>query len=424
MQTPPVGHDVEAGTTPGDVSLGSPRAEEHRLRVVVVTESFLPTVNGVTTSVLRVLDHLAARGHEALVIAPAGRGHDSYAGFPVHRVPSVAYRQFPVGLPNPLVAGAIAAFAPDVVHAASPFLLGAQAISAAARLGVPSVAVFQTDVARYAAASGLGATAASLAWRLVRRIHEQATLTLVPSTASRRDLEAVGVRRLATWGRGVDSVRYHPNHRHSPATAAFRATLAHPDEVVVGYVGRLAAEKELDRLAALRGVDGMRLAIIGGGPSLPGLRRRLRHLDPVFTGPLHGSDLGTAYAALDVFVHTGTTETFGQTIQEAHASGLPVVAPAAGGPLDLVRHGVDGYLVDPRHDHSLRRAVRRLVEAPELRARFGEAGRRAVVGRTWERLGDDLLEHYADARRSMPAPTPLGLRHGAPQRPRGLSTSN
>lgn len=394
------------------------------MRVVVVTESFLPTVNGVTTSVLRVLDHLAARGHEALIVAPAGRGHESYAGFPVHRVPSVAYRQFPVGLPNPQVASAIAAFGPDVVHVASPFLLGAQAISAAARLGIPSVAVFQTDVARYAAAAGLGATGASLAWRLVRRIHDQATLTLVPSSASRRDLEAAGVTRLATWGRGVDAVRYHPNRRHSPATAALRATLARPDEVVVGYVGRLAAEKEVDRLAALRAVDGLRLVVVGGGPSLPALRRRLRHLDPVFTGPLHGDDLATAYAALDVFVHTGTTETFGQTIQEAHASGVPVVAPAAGGPLDLVRHGVDGYLIDPRHDHSLRLAVRRLVGSPELRARFGEAGRRAVVGRTWERLGDELIEHYGTARRAAAAATPVALRRRSAAPGRSVSTSN
>ncbi|WP_423918540.1 glycosyltransferase family 4 protein [Frigoribacterium sp. 2-23] len=365
------------------------------MRVVVVTESFLPTVNGVTTSVLRVLDHLAARGHEALVIAPAGRGHDSYAGFRVHRVPSVAYRQFPVGLPNPQVAAAIAAFRPDVVHVASPFLLGAQAISAAARLGLPSVAVFQTDVAKYAAHNGFSA-ASRVVWRLVRKIHEQATLTLVPSEASRRDLEAAGVERLARWGRGVDSVRYHPNNRFGEAAAEFRRRVADPEQVIVGYVGRLAPEKELERLAALRGVGGhgVRLVIVGGGPSLGALRRRLKHLDPVFMGPLHGDDLATAYAALDVFVHTGTTETFGQTVQEAHASGVPVVAPAAGGPLDLVRHGVDGFLFDPRHDHSLRRSVRTLATDPELRARFGEAGRRAVVGRTWQSIGDELLGHY------------------------------
>jgi phosphatidylinositol alpha 1,6-mannosyltransferase len=141
--------------------------------------------------------------------------------------------------------------------------------------------------------------------------------------------------------------------------------------------------------------------VVGGGPSLPALRRRLRNLDPVFTGPLHGEQLADAYAALDVFVHTGSTETFGQTVQEAHASGLPVVAPAAGGPLDLVRHGVDGFLFDPRHDHSLRRSVRTLVSSDELRARFGEAGRRVVVGRTWETLGDELVEHYRRAMASV-----------------------
>jgi len=372
------------------------------MRVAIVTESFLPTVNGVTTSVLRVLDHLARRGHEALVIAPAGRGHDEYAGARVHRVPSVAYRQFPVGLPGPQVAGALAAFAPDVVHVASPFLLGAQAISAAARLGLPSVAVFQTDVARYAAASGLGPVTEAVAWKLVRRIHEQATVTLVPSTASLRDLERAGVRRLATWGRGVDAQRYHPNRRPGEGAARVRALAgAGPDDVLVGYVGRLAAEKQVERLAALRRADGVRLLVVGGGPSLPSLRRRLRHLDPVFTGPLHGDELADAYAALDVFVHTGTTETFGQTVQEAHAAGVPVVAPAAGGPLDLVRHGVDGFLFDPRHDHSLRRSVGALVGDSALRARFGEAGRRAVVGRTWETVGDALLEHYADARRAV-----------------------
>ena len=372
------------------------------MRVAIVTESFLPTVNGVTTSVLRVLDHLARRGHEALVIAPAGRGHDEYAGARVHRVPSVAYRQFPVGLPGPQVAGALAAFAPDVVHVASPFLLGAQAISAAARLGLPSVAVFQTDVARYAAASGLGPVTEAVAWKLVRRIHEQATVTLVPSTASLRDLERAGVRRLATWGRGVDAQRYHPNRRPGEGAARVRALAgAGPDDVLVGYVGRLAAEKQVERLAALRRADGVRLLVVGGGPSLPSLRRRLRHLDPVFTGPLHGDELADAYAALDVFVHTGTTETFGQTVQEAHAAGVPVVAPAAGGPLDLVRHGVDGFLFDPRHDHSLRRSVGALVGDSALRARFGEAGRRAVVGRTWETVGDALLDHYADARRAV-----------------------
>lgn len=364
------------------------------MRVAIVTESFLPTLNGVTTSVCRVLEHLAERGHEAMVIAPDGRGPTQFAGFPVHRMPSVAYRQFPVGIPGPQLAGLLAGFAPDVVHAASPFILGAQAITAANRLGVPSVAVFQTDMAKYAGRNGFGSAASALVWKVIRRIHQGATLTLVPSEASRRDLERIGIDRLARWGRGVDSALYHPNRRGDEATRILRSRFAADDEVVVGYVGRLAPEKELHRLASLRRIRNMRLVLIGDGPARGALGRRLSTLDPVFTGALRGEELATAYAALDVFVHPGTTETFGQTLQEAHAAGLPVVAPAVGGPLDLVQHGVDGFLVDPQLDHALRRAVLTLVSEPELRARFGEAGRRAVVGRTWQNLGDELIGHY------------------------------
>ncbi|RKR73193.1 glycosyltransferase family 4 protein [Frondihabitans australicus] len=366
------------------------------MRVAIVTESFLPTVNGVTTSVCRVLEHLRDRGHEAMVIAPEGtaKGPTEFAGFPIHRMPSVAYRQFPVGIPGPHLSGLIAGFAPDVLHAASPFILGAQAVTAAQRFDIPSVAVFQTDMAKYAGRNGLGRPAARLAWSVLKRIHQNATLTLVPSEASRHDLEVRGIERLAHWGRGVDSALYHPNRRADPGTRLLRAHLAADDEVIVGYVGRLAPEKEVHRLASLRRIPGMRLVLVGDGPARPALARKLAHLEPTFLGSLRGEELATAYAALDVFVHTGTTETFGQTIQEAHAAGLPVVAPNVGGPVDLVRHGEDGFLVDPRHDHAYRRAVLSLVSNAEQRARFGEAGRRAILGRTWEHLGDELIGHY------------------------------
>jgi phosphatidylinositol alpha 1,6-mannosyltransferase len=363
------------------------------MRVAVVSESFLPTVNGVTTSVVRVLEHLAARGHEATVIVPAAGSPREYAGFPVNQVPALAYRQFPVGLPNSQVSALIAAFRPDVLHVASPFLLGAQAIAAANRLGVPSVAVYQTDVSGYARRNRLTA-ASAFARRLVRWIHEGADLTLAPSTAALADLREAGVPRLERWGRGVDLERYHPSRRASREAAELRARLAPAAETVVGYVGRIAPEKSLDRLAALRGVGGMRLAIVGDGPAKPQLLRTLDGMPVTFLGELGGEDLANAYAALDVFVHTGTEETFGQTLQEAHASGLPVVAPRAGGPLDLVDHGVDGLLYDAGSDADLRTAVAGLVDAPALRARMGEAGRRRVLNRSWDTICDELLEFY------------------------------
>jgi phosphatidylinositol alpha 1,6-mannosyltransferase len=380
------------------------------MRVAIVSESFLPTVNGVTGSVCKVLDHLADNGHEAMVICPAAGSPSHYRGFPVHQVPAVAYRQFPVGIPNAQLARLIGRFRPDVVHAASPFLLGAQAIAAANRLDIPSVAIFQTDVAGYARRNRLG-SASKLAWRFVRWIHDGADRTLAPSTSSRSDLEGAGVQRIELWGRGVDLDRYHPNHRTRPAAAALRSLLSsNGRDVVVGYVGRVAPEKGLERFAALRGIPGIHLAIVGDGPSDASVRKLLRGMPVTYLGRLSGEQLADAYASFDVFAHTGTEETFGQTLQEAHAAGLPVVAPAAGGPIDLVRHGENGYLFDPDDDRDFALRVASLAADPELRMRMGEAGRRTVITTSWSSVCDELLGHYGAviAARAVRRRTPVG----------------
>ena len=364
------------------------------MRVAIVSESFLPTVNGVTTSVCRVLDELAEQGHEAIVICPGPNAPADYAGFAVHTVPSIAYRRFPLGMPSPQVQQLLAAFAPDVLHAASPFLLGAQAIAAAGRLGVATVAVYQTDVAGYAKRNGLGLTT-NIAWRYVRWVHNGADLTLAPSTASARDLAQAGVLRVRGWGRGVDLERYHPNNRTAADTAALRELLSPDGEVVVGYVGRIAPEKQVERFAALRGMNGIRIAIVGDGPSDVTVRRALKRMPVAWLGRRGGRELTAAYSAMDVFVHTGTEETFGQTVQEAHATGIPVVAPNAGGPIDLIEHGVDGFLFDT--DRGMREAVQTLVDDGGLRRRMGEAGRRRVIHSSWSEVCASLFSHYESA---------------------------
>ncbi|MEL0627479.1 glycosyltransferase family 1 protein [Salinibacterium amurskyense] len=372
------------------------------MRVVIVSESFLPTVNGVTNSVLKVLDYLSAEGHDAIVICPSAGAPKTYAGFPVHAVPALAYRQFPVGLPNPQVHKLIADFRPDVVHAAAPFLLGAQAISSANRLGIPTVAIFQTDVAGYARRHHLG-QATKLAWRIVRWIHDGAQLTLAPSSTAMADLQAIGLTKLERWGRGVDLAMYHPAKKLSPATARLRKRLAPRGEVVVGYVGRIAPEKQVERLRALRGLAGVRVAIVGDGSSVPLVKKELAGIPVTWLGKLGGEELATAYAAFDVFAHTGTEETFGQTLQEAHAAGLPVVAPRAGGPIDLITHGTNGFLFEPDNEDELRAYIEALCLDPALRARMGEAGRRTVLSKSWSGICAELVAHYNDAIATVPA---------------------
>ncbi|MEH1013482.1 glycosyltransferase family 1 protein [Micromonospora sp. CPCC 206060] len=364
------------------------------MRIAIVTESFPPDVNGVANSVVQVAGHLLRRGHQPVVIAPAPSGtrRTNLDGqpYPVVRIPSVPvprYHGFRLGLPTGRLTEALLAAAPDVVHLASPFVLGGRAASVAARHGLPTVAVYQTDVAAYARAYRMGWGGAA-AWRRVRAIHNSARRTLAPSTRAAADLIANGVERIWLWGRGVDAERFHPDRR----CPVLRRRLAPDGEVLVGYVGRLAPEKRVDLLAATSRLPGVRVVVVGDGPARDDLVRALPGV--TFLGMQHGDELARIYASLDVFVHTGPHETFGQTLQEALASGVPVVAPAAGGPVDLVNDGLTGTLVPPGDGPALARAVGVLAAEPALRAAYGAAARAAVGRRSWSVVGDELIGHY------------------------------
>ncbi|MFJ9812438.1 glycosyltransferase family 4 protein [Streptomyces sp. NPDC101158] len=372
------------------------------MRVVIVTESFPPDVNGVAHCALQTARHLVHRGHDPLVVAPAvpaaALGPDADAPCPVVRVPSLplpGYPQVRVALPSRRVAAAIAAHRADIVHLASPFVLGVRGMTAAARLGLPAVAVYQTDLAGYAR-TYLNA-GESAAWRRLRAVHGAADRTLAPSTAAVRDLEAHGIGRIRLWRRGVDTERFRPGLRDE----RLRRELAPGGETIVGYVGRLAPEKRVDLLARACRLPGVRVVVVGDGPSGPGLRDALP--GAVFLGRRTGTDLARIFASLDVFAHTGPYETFCQTVQEAMASGVPVVAPAAGGPLDLVAHRRTGLLVPAGDPDALHDAVAALAAAPALSTAYGAAGRSAVERRTWEAVGDELLGHYLDVLRERTA---------------------
>ncbi|MFC7528593.1 glycosyltransferase family 4 protein [Actinoplanes sp. GCM10030250] len=364
------------------------------MRIALVTESFLPDVNGVANSVARMAEHLARTGHDPMVVAPeppAGTGRSvGSLPYPVVRVrslPMPGYPQLRLGLPAPALHAAIRRHDTDVVHLASPFVLGAWAQASARSLGLPSVAVYQTDVASYARAYRVRLTE-RMAWRWIRTVHNSAGRTLAPSTESMTALESHGVRRLHLWRRGVDDVRFHPSRR----SAAIRRALAPGGEILVGFVGRLAVEKEVELLAGTARLPGVRLVVVGAGPAATSLRRALP--GAVFLGARHGAQLARIYASLDVFAHTGPYETFGQAVQEAMASGLPVVAPAAGGPLDLVAHGRTGFLVPPHEAAGFTEAVAHLAGDTSLRQSFGAAARAAVHGRSWSAIGDELITHY------------------------------
>lgn len=363
------------------------------MRVAIVAESFLPNVNGVSNSVLRVLEHLRRTGHEALVIAPdsprgdapAARVHD---GIRIHRVPSRMYpmvTSLPLSMPRPRILRVLRGFDPHVVHLASPSMLGYGGLLAARRLGAPTVAVYQTDVAGFATSYGVP-IAARAAWAWNRHLHGLADRTLAPSSSAIESLRAHGIPRVHHWARGVDITGFAPSARDERLRRHWSAQ----GKPVVGFVGRLAPEKHVERLAGLARRDDMQLVIVGDGVD----RAKLESLMPtaVFTGALYGPELAAAYASMDVFVHPGEHETFCQAVQEAQASGLPVVAPDAGGPRDLVTPYRTGLLL-PVSEFEMRlgESVDHLLAE---RPRYSVAARRSVLGRTWPAICDELLDHY------------------------------
>ncbi|AWB81189.1 alpha-mannosyltransferase [Corynebacterium yudongzhengii] len=368
------------------------------MRVAIVAESFLPNINGVTNSVLRVLEHLQAHGHDAVVIAPGARDHQEevrdYLGFPIVRVPTVRVPlidSLPVGVPNTAVHETLSEFRPDIVHLASPFVLGASGAITARQLRIPAVALYQTDVAGFATKYHLAPLAAA-SWEWARTIHNMCQLTLAPSSLTIRELENHGIRNIVRWGRGVDTQRFHPTKRCAHLRRQWDPT---GTKKIVGFVGRLAPEKGVHRLQRLANREDIQLVIVGDGPSRGELEARLP--GAVFTGALGGEELAHAYASLDLFVHAGEFETFCQTIQEAQASGVPTIGPRAGGPVDLIDEGVNGLLLDvDTFAEDLPAAAAWALETgrlPQLR----DNARASVANKTWDSLCEQLMSYYRHA---------------------------
>lgn len=366
------------------------------MKIAIVAESFLPHMNGVTHTLLRVLDHLSERGDDVLVIAPES-GPDNLtevAGAPIERVPSFAMPTYPKVRLAPggvsRIRRLLTNFQPDVVHLASPFVLGWRGVLAAQALNLPTVAVYQTEVPAYAQRYGIPGVEHML-WNHIRAIHQRSSLNLAPSSYTIDQLAARGIGNIELWARGVDSTRFDPSHR----SADWRARVAPNGEKIIGFVGRLAAEKQVEDLVVLAGIPNTKIVVVGEGPQ----RRRLQSLlpDAHFTGFLGGDALAQAVASFDVMVSPGELETFCQTIQEAMASAVPVIAPARGGPLDLVDPSHTGWLYAPGDLAGLRAHALDLLGDDAKRAAFGEAARATVLSRTWKSVCSQLVGHYARA---------------------------
>jgi glycosyltransferase involved in cell wall biosynthesis len=375
------------------------------MRIAIVTENFLPKLDGVTRTIAMLLEHLQSRGHQAIVFGPEDAPR-RYAGARVVGVPGPPipfYPELRMLVPRREMGRRLARFHPDIIHLADPMLLGMVGLYWAHRIAVPAVAAYHTNIADYMSHFKLGLLKEPI-WRYRRFLHNQCAATLVPSTSTGMILAKRGFERVHMWPRGVDSALFSPARRDSQWR---REVGADDDTTVILYTGRVSNEKNLHILAeAYRAVARpcARLVLVGDGPARAETETRLRGLPVTFTGYLRGEALARAYASADIFAFPSTTETFGQVVQEAMASGLPVVGCQAEGVGDLVQPGVTGLLAAPNDVGDFAAALGALLDDPARRMAMGHAARAWAATRSWSEVMDDLLDLYAEIIRSPTLP--------------------
>lgn len=363
------------------------------MRVALFTETFLPKVDGIVTTLTKLLAHLPKRGHESLLFAPMG-GPRRYAGTDIVGLPSFSFPIYPeLRIAPPLFPIRLQTFNPDVVHVLNPISLGLIGMAEARRLDLPLVASYHTDLPRFASRWGWSWLQTPL-WTIMRSIHNQADLNLAPSQLTAQGLRSHRFKHVDIWGRGVDKNLFSPKRRCR--TWRDRLTAGHPNAKLLLYVDRLATEKRIDWLApALKSFPDARMAIVGDGPQREDLQHLFAGLPATFTGYLHGEDLACAYACADVFLFPGANETFGNVVLEAMASGLPVVTADRGAVWELVIPGENGLLFNANDSQDLKRQVHVLLDDSALARKMGAKGRAIAETKSLESVFDGLLEKYS-----------------------------
>lgn len=363
------------------------------LRIAIVTETFLPKIDGIVTRLCHTLRHLRAMGHTVLVVAP--RGVQEFEGTPVHGVsgfPFPLYPELKMALPRPSVGRALKAFRPDIVHAVNPAVLGVSAFFTSSSNRLPLIVSYHTHLPKYLRFYHLGFLEPVL-WRCISATYNRGDLTLVTSQAMQTELEARGVQRVDVWRRGVDTELFHPDK----ATPDMRRRLTdgHPEDRLFVYIGRLSAEKEIERCRdVLEALPGARLALVGEGPHRKKLEEHFAGTRTYFAGFMQGEELAAAFASADAFYLPSRTETLGLVLLESMAAGCPVVTPRAGGTADVVQHGITGYLYDATEPGEAVAAIKTLFYDAEHRAAMSRNARADAEQWSWAAATQQLVRYY------------------------------
>ena len=381
------------------------------MRIALVTETFPPEVNGVAMTLETLVRGMAERGHRVEVVRPFQPTFDSAHQKPeslngrvqmttVRGLPLPRYEGLRFGLPAKrrlLRSWRDSEHKPDVVHIATEGPLGFSATAAARQLGIPLTSTFHTNFHQYGKHYGYGFVG-GLVERYLRFVHDRCTCTLVPSMGQKNDLADAGFTNLFTLARGVDTERFHPARRDDELRKSWNAPDADP---VCIYVGRVAQEKNIP--LAVRAFEAFRevqpeakFVIVGDGPAKAGIEKR--HPEFVYAGMRRGDDLAAHYASADVFLFGSTTETFGNVVTEAMASGLAVLTYNYAAGQMLIDSGTNGLLAPFDDEAAFVDKARELAEMePAVRLGMGKAARRTAEGMSWSAILDQFEAVLSDA---------------------------
>ncbi|MEO1147454.1 MAG: glycosyltransferase family 1 protein [Cyanobacteria bacterium J06638_22] len=367
------------------------------MRIALFTETFLPKVDGIVTRLSHTVDHLQRMGDQVLVFSPDG-GLREYRGAQICGIPGFPlplYPELKLALPRPSIRQTLKMFQPDLIHLVNPAVLGLGGLYYAKSLNVPLVASYHTHLPKYLEHYGLGMLEGVL-WELLKLMHNQAQINLCTSTAMQDALTSHGIERVAVWQRGVDTELFRPEL----ASREVRAELSqgNPDSPLLLYVGRLSAEKEIERIKpVLEAIPNARLVLVGDGPHRAELEAYFAGTPTYFAGYRTGEALGAAFASADAFIFPSRTETLGLVLLEAMAAGCPVIAANAGGIPDIVTDGVNGYLFDPADDDAgAIAATQRLLANPEERDTLRQNARLEAEKWGWAAATQQLQNFYQD----------------------------
>ncbi|MBW4540253.1 MAG: glycosyltransferase [Myxacorys chilensis ATA2-1-KO14] len=364
------------------------------MRIALFTETFLPKVDGIVTRLRHTIDHLQRLGDEVLIFSPDG-GLTEYKGARIYGVsgfPLPLYPELKMSLPRPAIGYELSDFKPDIIHIVNPAVLGLAGLFYSKTLDIPLIASYHTHLPEYLQHYGLGLLEGVL-WELLKAGHNQAEINLCTSTAMLQALTEHGIERVNLWQRGVDTETFQPHL--ASLEMRNRLSQGRPEAPLLLYVGRLSAEKEIDRIKPiLDAIPNARLALVGDGPNRQALEKHFADTPTNFVGYLEGQELASAFASADAFVFPSRTETLGLVLLEAMAAGCPVVAARSGGIPDIVEDGVNGFLFDPKDEGGAIAATQYLLSQQEERETLRRNARQEAERWNWSAATKQLQQYY------------------------------